>query len=404
MDPTAQKKHIDEFVEQQTNGWIAYRRERHSNPEPSGAEVATSHSIHTRLAALGIDAKICERGVGVVGDLCVGNANDATAAIAIRADIDALRMPDRKPVTYASIHQDLAHACGHDVHTTVVLGVAETLCHLTTTTDLLSDARFRFIFQAAEETGDGAKWMLDDGYLNGVQSILGLHVEPNLLVGEIGVRYGVLTAAVDEVHIKVKGQGGHTARPHSTTDPIQCGTMLVSHLYQTLPRNADVREASVFSVGRFHGGHATNVIPDEVAISGTLRTTSPDSRIKLLKTIRQTAQHFAELTGNEIEVSLGHTLGSVINTAKETQAIEQAAADVLGADKVHILDRPSMGGEDFGVYTEHLNGSQFRLGCATSLPWPHLHSPVFDVDEKAIAIAVRTICRAAIGLSGHQQS
>lgn len=379
--------------------WIAYRRERHSNPEPSGEELATSRSIRTRLASLGIDANVCSRGVGVVGDLHVGSAGPKHPAIAIRADIDALKMPDRKTVPYASIQEGLAHACGHDVHTTVVLGVAQTLCHLKSEAILSQDARFRFLFQAAEETGDGAQWMVDDGYIENVSSILGLHVEPNLPVGEIGVRYGVLTAAVDEVHLHVQGQGGHTARPHSTTDPIQCATMLVSHLYQTLPRKVDVRDASVFSVGVFHGGHATNVIPDEVKISGTLRTTSRESREELLQTIQQTAHHFAQLTGNQIHMTLGHTLKSVTNTENETRAIELAGQDVLGDSAVHRLDRPSMGGEDFGVYTEHIRGSQFRLGCATSLPWPHLHSQVFDVDEKCMAIAIKTLSRAAISLS-----
>ena len=342
---------------------------------------------------------IPERGVGVVGDLLLGNATTETPAIALRADIDALRMPDRKTVGYASIKPGLAHACGHDVHTTIVLAVAELLCHLKASGYRLPDIRFRFLFQAAEETGDGAAWMIEDGMLQDVGSILGLHVEPNFLAGEIGLRYGVFTAAVDEIHIQVRGRGGHTARPHRTTDPIHCAGMLISMLYETLPRTVDVRDASVFSIGQINGGHASNVIPDEVSIVGTLRTTDADSRDVLLSRIDSVCRHLAELTGNEVVKELGHSLGSVVNSTTETSAFDLACREVVGDDAVHVLDRPSMGGEDFAVYLDACPGSQIRLGCAASLPWPHLHSPVFDIDEKAIAIGVRVMTRAALQLA-----
>jgi len=387
---------IDRFAEEHQASWIAYRRERHCSPEPSGEETETSRSICERLKSLGIAAQIPERGVGVVGDLLLGDATDDTPAIALRADIDALRMPDRKDVGYSSIKDGLAHACGHDVHTTVVLGAAETLSSLKKSGTKLPTARVRFLFQAAEETGEGAIWMVEDGYLKNVPSILGLHVEPNLLVGRIGIRYGVFTAAVDEVHIFVKGNGGHTARPHSTTDPIHAATMLVSQLYQMLPRSVDVRDSSVFTVGQIHGGHASNVIPDEVSIVGTLRTTEPNSRGDLMNCIRATSQHLADLTGNEIDVQFLHSLSSVVNSTNETAAFDKASREVLGDGGVELLDRPSMGGEDFAMYLDCCKGSQIRLGCAGSLPWPHLHSPVFDVDEQAIAIGVRVVARAAL--------
>lgn len=394
---------IDRFASEHESSWIAYRRERHCAPEPSGEETETSHSICERLKSLGIDARITDRGVGVVGDLLLGNATAETPAIAIRADIDALRMPDRKNTGYASIKEGLAHACGHDVHTTVVLAVAETLSQIAKSGEPSPDARIRFIFQAAEETGDGASWMIEDGFLENAPSILGLHVEPNLLAGEIGIRYGVFTAQVDELHISVRGKGGHTARPHSTTDPVHCATMLISQLYQMLPRSVDVRDASVFTVGQIHCGHASNVIPDAVDIVGTLRTTTAESRDVLMHQIQSNCEHFSKLTNNEVNLEIRQSLGSVVNANNETAALEAASRQVLGDHNVHVLDRPSMGGEDFAVYMSRCTGAQFRLGCAGALPWPHLHSPVFDVEESAIAIGVRVISRAVLMLARSKQ-
>ena len=391
---------IDAFASEHQAAWIAYRRERHCSPEASGEETETSHSVCERLKSLGIPAFIPNRGVGVVGDLLFGNATAETPAIAIRADIDALRMSDRKDVGYASIKDGLAHACGHDVHTTIVLAVAEVLTHLNQSAAAeVPSARIRFLFQAAEETCDGATWMIEDGMLSGVRSILGVHVEPNLLVGQIGIRYGVFTAQVDEVFITVSGKGGHAARPHSTTDPIQTAAMLMSNLYQMLPRSIDVRDASVFTICQINGGHTSNVIPDEVSIAGTLRTTDAAGREQLLQRINDISQSVAIVTGNTIDVNFRHPLGSVINSAAETSALEVSARQVLDNQDVVLLDRPSMGGEDFAMYLDHCPGSQMRLGCAAAQPWPHLHSPVFDIDESAIAFGVRVLSRAMLLLA-----
>ncbi|MEO1980877.1 MAG: amidohydrolase [Fuerstiella sp.] len=391
---------IDAFASEHQAAWTAYRRERHCSPEASGEETETSHSVCERLKSFGIPAFIPERGVGVVGDLLFGDATAETPAIAIRADIDALRMSDRKKVGYASIKDGLAHACGHDVHTTIVLGVAEVLTHLgqSASSDVPS-ARIRFLFQAAEETCDGSTWMIEDGLLSGVRSILGVHVEPNLLAGQIGLRYGVFTAQVDEVYITITGRGGHGARPHSTTDPIHAAAMLTSNLYQMLPRSTDVRDAAVFTIGRINGGCASNVIPDEVSIAGTLRTTDVTGRTQLMQRINDISQSLAIVTGNTVDVEFRHPLGSVINSVNETSAMEVAARQVVTDKNVVLLDRPSMGGEDFAMYLAHCTGSQMRLGCASSQPWPHLHSPVFDIDESAIAFGVRILARATLLLA-----
>lgn len=390
---------IDQLVAERETQWIEFRRDRHRHPEASGEEHQTSKIVCDSLKRLGIPAIIPDRGVGVVGDLLIGDATADTPAIAIRADIDALLMPDNKTVDYASCHSGIAHACGHDVHTTIVLSVAEVLASLKTKLADEVSARIRFIFQAAEETCDGANWMIEDGYLQNVKTILGIHVEPNLLANQIGIRYGVMTAQVDLLEININGTGGHTARPHMTSDPIHAASLLVTNLYQTLPRSVDVRDASVFTIGQIHGGSAANVIPSQVKMAGTLRSIDSQSRDDLLTKIRSVCKHIGELTGNEISLNLLQPLGSVRNAHKETSAFESASRQVVGSDNVVIIDRPSMGGEDFAMYLAHCPGAQIRLGCATSLPWPHLHSTVFDVDERVISVGVRTVARTALLLS-----
>ena len=384
--------------------WIEFRRARHCAPEPSGAETETSQIVLLAMKAAGLNAHIPQRGVGVVADLIPSGAPNAVPPIVVRADIDALRMTDRKTTEYASRREGLAHACGHDVHTTIVIGVAQLLRSLEDA-GIGPSRGVRFLFQSSEETGDGAQWMIDDGYVTDVESILGLHVDPLLLAGQVGIRYGALTAAVDEVIIEIKGKGGHTARPHLTTDTVQCAAQMISHLYQVLPRTVDVRSPSVFTIGQIEAGRTSNVIPDRVRIAGTLRATEKETRLALLDTLEKTCRHFAHLSDNAIEVTYGHQLAAVINTKREASAFEQSVFDVAGEDAVQILERPSMGGEDFGVYLQNCEGGcQIRLGCAASLPWPHLHSPVFDIDDSAIGLGVRVITRTVLRLANWEDS
>jgi amidohydrolase len=261
-------------------------------------------------------------------------------------------------------------------------------------------ARIRFIFQAAEETAEGAFWMVEDGALNEVTGILGLHVDPTIPAGKVGIRYGVLTAQVDEVAITVRGKGGHAARPQHTTDPLGAAANLVSSLYQLVPRRADALYPTVFTLGSIHGGTASNVIPDRVDIMGTLRSTDRSSRQMVMDTVKRTCDGIGAATGNSIEVNFRSPLGSVVNDVTVTSAYEAAAIQVLGGQNLVIIDKPSMGGEDFAVYLDHVPGAQFRLGCAgPEGDWPMLHSPIFDIDERAIPIGARIVARAALLLS-----
>ena len=393
---------LDRIADERSAVWIAERRFLHTHPEPSGEETQTTQFIADRLSALGIPLQIPKRGVGVIADLKIGTPSADSPIVAVRADIDGLRMQDRKSVDYASRWAGVAHACGHDAHTTVVLATAELLASLP---DRLPEsevpsAHLRFIFQPAEETAQGAAWMVEDGALEGVSAILGLHVDPTIPVGKVGIRYGVLTAQVDEVLISVSGRGGHAARPQHTSDPIGTAAMLVSALYQSIPRRADSLTPTVFSVGSIHGGTASNVIPDLVEITGTLRSTSRNTRDSVLNSIRQVCTGIAAATGNTIDVLYRCPLGSVVNDVTVMSAIEAASIQVLGGENIVIIDRPSMGGEDFAVYIEHVRGAQFRLGCAgPGGDWPLLHSPVFDVEEAAIPLGARIMARTAMMLA-----
>ncbi|HQX54080.1 MAG TPA: amidohydrolase [Planctomycetaceae bacterium] len=393
---------LDRIADERGDAWIAERRFLHTHPEPSGEEIQTTQFIADRLSAIGISPQIPKRGVGVIADLKIGTPAADSPIVAVRADIDGLRMQDRKSVDYASRWSGVAHACGHDVHTTVVLATAELLASLEQRLpeSELPSAHLRFIFQPAEETAQGALWMVEDGALQGVTAILGLHVDPTIPVGKVGIRYGVLTAQVDEVLIKVSGRGGHAARPQHTSDPIGTAAMLVSALYQAIPRRVDSLTPLVFTVGSIHGGTASNVIPDQVEITGTLRSIDRHTRDGVLNNIRQICTGIAAATDNTIDVVFRNPLGSVTNDVTVTSAIEAASIQVLGGENIVIIDRPSMGGEDFAVYIEHVRGAQFRLGCAgPDGDWPLLHSPIFDIEEEAIPFGARIMARTAMMLA-----
>jgi amidohydrolase len=393
---------LDRLVNEGLPGWIEDRRFLHARPELSGREVQTTAWIRGRLEQLGLAVHTTARQVGCFADLSLGQPAEAAPLIAIRADIDALPLQDRKTTSYASTVPGVTHACGHDVHTTIVLGVCEILTRLASrlTEGNVPSLRLRLIFQPAEETAEGAAWMVEAGALEGVDTILGLHVDPTLPRGRVGIRYGVLTACVDEVSLVVAGRGGHAARPQHSTDPLLTAAQLVTTLYQSLPRHADALHPTVFTIGSIHGGSASNVIPDEVRLDGTLRTTNSVVRTRVMESMQRICGGLAEASGNAITLRFLCPLGSVVNHSLPASAFEQAASQVVGAENVVLIDKPSMGGEDFAVYVEKVPGAQFRLGCADgNSDWPLLHSPCFDIEERSIGDGLRILSRAALLLA-----
>ena len=399
--------HFDEQIDKLQETMITIRRHLHAYPEPSGEEIETSRFIKQQLEQIGLTAGLFRSDtgnpVGVVADLSVGNPAPESPLIAIRADMDALRIPDEKDVEYRSRNPGTAHACGHDAHSAIVLGAARAGVEVNKLPNVSEQAcglRLRFLFQPAEEQSTGARWLVNQGALEGVDAILGLHVDPERQAGQVGIRYGTLTAYCDEVEIVIAGHGGHAARPHHSIDPIAASAHLITSLYEILPRSVDSRNPAIFSVGKISGGYTHNVIPERVEILGTLRTISRADRESLKEQIVKICKGTEEIIGVSIAVRFLVPLEAVNNSSQMTEALERASRCVLGADNIELIDRPSMGGEDFSVYLEQVPGALLRLGCAASgAEAPFLHSPLFDLDENCLAIGAKILMRASLLLS-----
>lgn len=397
---------LDQLVTALEPRLIETRRHLHAHPEPSCEERETSQFIQTQLQRAGIAARLGRDGLGVLADVNVGEPAPDAPRIALRADLDALRMQDAKATSYASQRPGVCHACGHDAHSTVVLGAALTLAGLREINPPIASTvpglRLRLIFQPAEETAEGGHWMVEQGAVDGVAAILGLHVDPERSLGQVGIRYGALTANCDEVEIIVEGLGGHAARPHQSRDPIVAAVQLASALYQFLPRATDARSASVFSIGKFAGGTLPNVIPHKVEILGTLRTLDPGIRQTLQDRIRAIVHSVQEASGTQIHLRFYESIDGVLNDQQITESLEAAARRVVGDAGVTLISLPSMGAEDFSAYLTRVPGAMIRLGIAPpGFTAPFLHAPDFDIDERALAIGVRVLLRAALLLTAN---
>jgi amidohydrolase len=239
--------------------------------------------------------------------------------------------------------------------------------------------------------------MVGAGALEGVDCILALHVDPTRRAGTIGVRSSVFTASCDAMRLTVNGRGGHSARPHESTDPIAAAAQLISTLYQFVPRATDSQDAVVVSFGQIHGGQNANVIPEQVVLEGTLRTLDRAVREKTIAHIQTLARGIEEVTGTQLDVRFERGTPAVYNDEALTKLVGRVAAELLGAGNVSPLPRPSMGSEDFAVYLEHVPGAMFRLGAAGDTGnWSGLHTPTFDVDERCLAIGAKILARSAV--------
>ncbi|MFK7776995.1 MAG: amidohydrolase [Gimesia sp.] len=386
---------------------IELRRTLHKNPEVSGEEIKTSQLIWDALHDLGFEPQLMRDKIGVVADITLGNPASNSPLIAIRADIDALRITDQKEVDYCSHNPGVGHLCGHDAHTTIALGVAFSLNRIKemyATEWVDQGLRLRLIFQPAEEICLGARWMVEQGVMENVDAIIGLHMDPEFEAGFAKVRYGVMTAFCDEIHFEIHGTGGHAARPHHGNDPITTAAQLISSLYQNLPRSIDSRTPAVFTIGQVSAGLAPNVIPEIALLKGSLRSTNDHSRDVLHKKIDNVVQGVALSTGTRIEVLFKSPLPAVVNDSSITATLEQAANDVLGEQHVGQIALPSMGGEDFSIYLDSTPGSMLRLGCAKpNQKNAFLHSPYFDIDERSLALGSRIMLQSALLLSLNPQ-
>jgi len=373
---------------------VEVRRRLHAHPEPSGEEFGSSHFIQQCLVEAGLEARLTPSGRGVLVDPSAGPPRHG---IALRADIDALRIQDEKTAPYRSQRPGVMHACGHDGHTATVFGALLALHRLERDGALPWPVAWRGIFQPAEETGEGALEMVAAGALEGVDAVLAAHLDPSRPVGRVGVRYGALTAACDALQITIRGRGGHAARPHESLDPIAAAAQLISAIYLFVPRGGDSHDPVVVTIGQIQAGDNPNVIPDQALLKGTIRTLGGPVRERVQAHLQQIARGVAEASGAQIDLCITPGAQSVVNDPGLTDLLKSAATDVLGGGQVDIIARPSMGGEDFSYYLDHVPGAMFRLGCASpEVGNAPLHSPLFDLDERALVIGARILARAVV--------
>lgn len=372
---------------------ILLRRHIHRHPELSGHEQQTAALVAGELRRWGWQVREGVGRTGVVGELGPLHLADGSPAplVALRVDMDALPIEERTGLDYASSQQGLMHACGHDFHTVVGLGVAQLLGDLAQRQPDQPRARVRLLFQPAEETAQGANWMRADGAMDGVDALFGLHVFPSLAVGTVGVRSGSLTAAAGELEVEVLGEGGHGARPHQSTDAIWIAARVVSGLQEAISRRLDALQPVVVSFGRIEGGKAFNVIADHVRLLGTVRCLDTELHAQLPGWIEDTVKALCRGHGGEARVRYRCISPPVHNDPELTQLVASAASEVLGANQVQWLDQPSLGAEDFAHLLDGTRGTMFRLGVAGPEGCTPLHSNTFAPDEGAISVGIRVL-------------
>jgi amidohydrolase len=369
---------------------VEIRRHIHANPELSGQEYQTAAYIAGVLSSCGLSVQEAVGKTGVKGELA-GKGSDRRI-LAIRADMDALPIQEKTDLDFASRKPGIMHACGHDVHATVGLGVAMVLSRLSEPLG----GKIRFLFQPAEEIAQGASWMIREGVMRDVSAVFGLHVFPSIPARSIGVRYGALTAAADDLEIFIQGESGHGARPHEAIDAIWIASQVITTLQQAISRTQNPLRPIVLTIGQISGGRAPNVIADQVRMAGTVRSLHPETHAHLPEWIESLVTNVCSTYNAKCQVKYRRGVPSVQNDQFLTRLVEEAGLEAWGQDRVLILSEPSMGAEDFSLYLQQAPGTMFRLGVGSpNLLNPPLHHPEFLVDESAILTGVITLAYAA---------
>jgi len=379
---------------------VAVRRDIHAHPERAWTEVRTTRLVADRLAAAGLSPRKLADGAGL---LCDVPGDRDGPLVALRADLDALPIDDEKDVPYRSTHPGLAHACGHDVHTTVVLGAGLMLARLADAGRL--PGRVRLVFQPAEEVlPGGALRMLEAGALEDVDRVFALHCDPRVDAGKVAVRVGPITAATDQVTVRLTGPGGHTARPQLTVDLVAALADVVVRGPAVLSRRVDPRAGLSLVWGRIVAGTADNVIPERGEAGGSVRVLDravwAQAKDLVPEVLRELIVPYR--AGYEIDYVQGVPPG--VNEATSAELFEAAASSVLGPGSVEAAEQ-SMGAEDFAWFLERLPGALGRLGVRPpgAAEAPDLHRGNFDVDETAISVGARVLCASALMALGHAE-
>lgn len=381
---------LDEALDEIAPRLIEFRRHLHCYPELSLHEVATTAYVAGILDSEGISYRYGSGNRGLMVDL--GEVGEGQR-IALRGDCDALPIQEENGFPHASVHTGVMHACGHDAHTAMLLG-AMIAVHRAG-----SPVAVRGIFQPAEEAGDGAMGMISDGALEGILSILALHVDPALPVGWAAAVGGQQSASCEDFKITIVGRGGHAARPHLTVDPVAVAAALITQIYQAVPRHIDSRKPVVVSICQVHAGHAANVIPDTAELGGTIRSLDNESAAEAAEMVARICRGVGESFGAKVMPVFDRRIPGVVNDPGIAKACAAAATEMFGSAAV-LTDGPaSLGAEDFADYQQRIPGCMMRLGVKyDDRAVTPLHTPTFDVDERALILGSRLLLRSLLKL------
>lgn len=377
--------------------FIALRRAIHKNPETAFEEFETTNLIESELQKYGIETHKNGDTTGVIGIL---RGKRPGKVVALRADIDALNMTEQTGLPFASMREGKSHSCGHDIHTAALLGCARLL------SERLDDlcGTVKLFFQPAEEGLGGARHIIQNGFMEDpdVEAIFGAHIWPDVPAGSIGYRKGPMMAGSDRFKSSLQARGGHAAHPHRTADPIVIAAYIITQLQTIVSRELPPVEPAVVTVGKMTAGTASNIIPSEVILEGTVRTFSNETRSHIEKSIERIATLSAQAMNATAQVEYSYGTPPVVNNDELTGMVIEAGRRLLGADKVVELPIPSMGGEDFAFYMQLTPGAFFRLGSSDERPETRLmlHNSHIVINEQAIITGAITMCGVAFLYTG----
>jgi amidohydrolase len=374
------KNKVDEIFEEV----VKIRRDFHMNPELSQQEIRTQEKIMSYLKSWGIEYTSCAE-TGVVG--LIKGSNGKT--VGIRADIDALPIKEKSEVSYASKNSKVMHACGHDAHTSILLGVAKILKQM----ESELQGNIKLFFQPAEETIGGADRMVKEGCMKNpdVDYVLGLHVMPYIETGMVELKYGKLNASTDEVKITVNGKSAHGAYPDKGIDSIMIAGHVITAVQSLVSRNISPLNSVVLTLGQIHGGVKDNVIADEVVMTGTLRTLDSETRNYAKQKINEIVSNVAAAFGGIAKAEFNEGYRALINNDEVVDVIKENAEKILGKENIVYKEFPSLGAEDFSYFLDECKGAFFHLGCGNDKKGitAAIHTENFDIDEECLKIGIQ---------------
>ena len=370
------------------NEIIDIRRHIHAHPELSGLEHQTAILIAGHLRNIGWEVK---ESIGRTGIIAEFGPSD-NGYVGLRVDMDALPIHENTNLDFSSTVDGVMHACGHDLHISIGLGVAQLI------QDFKLNFGVRIIFQPAEEIASGAKWMIEDGATENLKKIIGVHVFPELPVGKVGIKEGSLTAAAGELSIEINGKSGHGARPYEGIDAIWAASRIISGIQEAVTRELDALDPLVITFGKINGGKAYNILAEKVIILGTVRCTNVDLFDNIGQWLNSTISSLAKTCGAECVIKFRKITPPVNNNLEINRVLRESAINLFGHNNVIELQKPSMGAEDFAEFLDYVPGSMFRLGVTKNDNFSPLHSAEFNPDEVAIRVAVKLITDTIIRL------